>query len=1364
MKKGLLTVMGFFLVCLANATDYYWVGGTTTASIGAANTLSLSLGGAPVAAFTPTTADVIYFDGADISSTAGVQTGTITFNQAAASYTIGQIIIRNNQAVVYNSSSSGRNLSIGGGIAGIDFSIAAGSSFTQTGQSITVTIVTGNTASISGNYTCGGGSNTHRLIGEDASSITFQSGSNFAPGSSGNPFGTTNLNSVVFASGSNYNQGSTGANPFGATAPNSVVVFQAGSNFNLQANTAPAMNGRTYGNFIANFATLNQSLTGSTGCTILGNLTITNGTLNMNLTGTMRIGGNISVASGRTLTFTPSTATNVEFNGTAAQSITNSGGTLTFAANANVLISNTTAAVTFATAQTISGSTTVNANATLATSASLTLSGTPTINGTFRINQGGYASGGTWTYGTNAKLIYNHTSGTYGPIHAGHSYWPATNGPRRVEVANKVSGGINMGVARTVADSFVTAAGVNGTALTLNGVCQLNDGGFFNTTPVYGGASTLVYNTGTNYGRNNELTTGTGIPANITINAGSGLDYGNGATGTARTLTGNLTVNGGFFMDFGSNDMTQPLTVNGNVSIGTAGTLSLSDASGGDIWVGGNWTLNGSAAFNPKSRTVFFINSTNSTITAPSLASFDFMIVDKSGGGEVILASNATINQTLTLSNGNLSIVANTLTLNAGVSRTAGNFKGGNSSNLTVNGAAGSLFFASGGTNNYLRNLTLGTGGSATLGNALNITDNDGSAEGVLAVNSTSGGLTTGGNLTLKSSASGTARVAAGRTSGGYITGDVTVERFIPQNTRKGWRLLASNTSGQTINAAWQEGAVGDGVNPNPGFGTIITGRTSTFGTLTAANTAGYDALSAGHGLLKYNPATDNLDPVANTNATNIESEQGYFLFVRGNRQAGSIDAGTPTAPTTSTVLRSKGTLFTGNQPAVATGAQGWALVRNPYASRIDMRNISRSASLVDAFQVWDPKVNTVGVYQTFTKNLVSGNYEVTPGGGSYGTSGSVQNFIESGLAFFIQGATGETATVTESCKTSGSSVAFRPSSPQNAGQRVFYSLYAVNAATTDLADGGYVDFDNLYVNTVDGYDVHKSPNFSENFGLIRDGVSLVVERRSAINRNDTLFFNMNSLRNITYRIDLSAVNIDPVINTAFLEDRFTGTSTPIDLTGSTTSYTFQASTTAGSKAADRFRLVFRQSVVVPVNIVSVKAVQVNRDIRVEWKVASQVNVARYEVERSADGRSFTRAEELAASGTEVYSWLDAGVTTGTHFYRIRAVDQNGTFRYSSVVKVQVGSGKAGITVSPNPVTGNFLNLQFSNVEAGKYGIRLINMAGQTVYKREMQHAGGSASESFVLPSGIPSGQYQLDVVTPGNLHEVHPVIIQSGF
>ena len=91
------------------------------------------------------------------------------------------------------------------------------------------------------------------------------------------------------------------------------------------------------------------------------------------------------------------------------------------------------------------------------------------------------------------------------------------------------------------------------------------------------------------------------------------------------------------------------------------------------------------------------------------------------------------------------------------------------------------------------------------------------------------------------------------------------------------------------------------------------------------------------------------------------------------------------TSPVTATVLRTKGNLYTGDQAPVPVTAGKFASIGNPYASALDMRNITKTG-LKDFFYVWDPNLggsSGFGGYQTFSYN--GADYVITPGLGSYG-------------------------------------------------------------------------------------------------------------------------------------------------------------------------------------------------------------------------------------------------------------------------------------------------------------------------------------------------------------------------------------------
>ncbi len=254
----------------------------------------------------------------------------------------------------------------------------------------------------------------------------------------------------------------------------------------------------------------------------------------------------------------------------------------------------------------------------------LTNNGAISVIGTFQINQGGYATGGTWSYGASGTLIFNHTSGTYGAINASHSYWPSSNSPFNVSINNASSGGINLGVSRTVAGTFATAAGValsSSSVLTITGTCQINSGGFFTNTPTYGSASTLIYNTASNSNYNvgnewtgNSTTAGLGIPQNVTVQNNVTITM----PSTNRGLAGNLTV------------------LSGGITL---------NATSGDMYVGGNWTIGSSASQINNSRAVFFNGGSNQTMTKTGGGTlfFDYLVVDKSAGTLYLdIAPNAT--------------------------------------------------------------------------------------------------------------------------------------------------------------------------------------------------------------------------------------------------------------------------------------------------------------------------------------------------------------------------------------------------------------------------------------------------------------------------------------------------------------------------------------------------------------------------------------------------------------------------------------------------------------------------------------------------------------------------------------------------
>ena len=700
---------------------------------------------------TPATDDVLVFNN-----------GATTTVTNVPAETIGQLSVTGNTTVNLQAAAV-VTLAIAGG-AGTDLSVDSGSALNcNTTNAITVALGAGATGSVSGAMTLSSSASTaHRLTAADAGGITFQNGSTFTAGTNfnGNAFGTTSLNSVVFASGSTF-VFIAGGNPFGAGQPNSVVVFQSGSLYKQQGTGTPSFSGRTYANFELNVAGT-VSVNGGNAVS-LDNLTITQGTLNFGMTATPghAIKGNISVASGATLNFNPASAGTVNFSGASAQTISNSG---TFSTNANqtFVVANTNG-VTVNNALTFNGPTTVNSGATLATSATLTTNGAVAVNGNLQINQNGfYAGTGTYTYDpVNATLVFNNSSGSF-VVSGTPVFWPTTNGPQNVNV--KGAGGITLNVARTVGLLFQYAAGVSGAGnLTLNGTSQVNNGGFTSGSPTYGSSSLLKYNLNTSYGRNGEwlpnATSGAGYPVNVQLSNNTNLDLPNGSSNAFFQMSGNLTIDSGSTMNLnGSPAMTLPLISLGNVT--NNGTLTLSNALGGDLKLQGSFTNN--ATFTPNNRAVFFEGANMQSITALSGAlSIPYVVISKSGGTVSLnntdlttLAPNAGASINFVGGNSTLTLNGRTLTLGSSIGNTpAGSgFIGDTSAGMSLQdggsaGSMGTLTFVSG--SQSLQNLTVnraGGVGTVILGSNLTVGGTLALTAGQVITNTNT--LTTAGTVT----------------------------------------------------------------------------------------------------------------------------------------------------------------------------------------------------------------------------------------------------------------------------------------------------------------------------------------------------------------------------------------------------------------------------------------------------------------------------------------------------------------------------------------------------------------------------------------------------------------------------------------
>lgn len=680
-----------------------------------------------------------------------------------------------------------------------------------------------------------------------------------------------------------------------------------------------------------------------------------------------------------------------------------------------------------------------------------------------------------------------------------------------------------------------------------------------NAVPVVGVASFCITDTS-----GNPITAKqSGETLNIKITAMDGANCtGNVFTGFNGTVvlssTTSMLLGGG----------TTAVFVNGvlasySVAMGTPATsVSLSAINSDDPSTKGTATFDVSAAVWKGTTSTDFNTASNWTGSFVPLSGADISY-DAAANNDCYLDQNRTvagINFNNTTKKLNLN--GKTLTINGAISGngvSSGLLTGGVSSSLvfTGTGNAGTFYMdqASLGTSNVLNNLTLNRTslGSVTLGNAVGL-------KGILTV--TAGTFNTGNQITFKSDLNTTAVVAPVT---GVINGAVTVERFIP--ARRAFRFLASPvTTTTSIRTNWQEG-VNNGTtssnsNPNPGYGTHITGSVS--------GENGFDAtLTTNPSMFTFVNSTGLWSSsISNTDVNVLGAGVPYRIMIRGDR---SINLNTNTPTPTNTTLRANGNLYTGTKVItdLSSTAGGYNFIGNPYQSPVDMNQVLQASTNLNKvfYYIWDPTLNVRGGYVSV---------DVGTGDKSIATS-SATKYLQPWQSCFVKTDFAGSASLSfqEAHKqTSTSNVnVFRKA---DVASSLKLELYEANAFanSANLSDALLLQFASGQNNEVDGYDADKFTNLDENFATNNNGSLLSIERRDLPQAEEVIPLYVNQYRNTNYTIVAKAKNIGGLY--PFLYDKYTQVYTEIP-SDDAVAYNYSVvGTDVQSTASSRFNVVFK--------------------------------------------------------------------------------------------------------------------------------------------------------------------------------------------
>jgi hypothetical protein len=875
----------------------------------------------------------------------------------------------------------------------------------------------------------------------------------------------------------------------------------------------------------------------------------------------------------------------------------------------------------------------------------------------------------------------------------------------------------------------------------VNGIMEVETGGTFNAgtgnivfdppywMPVTG---TITFNNVSVVG-NNTLT----IPANSDITLNGNLSI---ASNTTVNHAGNISFNPG-------SSVSNSGTISGNpVPSGIPFVTLASGSSGGGVINAGRWMLLSPTVFTVTDNITFTsspqivtiqegaeMDLGSFTITCDSVYVYGSVKITHAGGlagafgtAKVVFGSNASLNyaadsaiQSVTPASYHQLVLSGNATkvFDTGTYNISGDFihSGGATvfeigSTVQFNGSTQAIAGGNFHNLNIVNNGTKTLNGPTRVRSLLNVTSN--------AV------LASAGYLTLGSDATATAAVGP-LTGTSDITGNVTVERYIPAAGRK-WRFMACQVSNASLASGWQNQIHVTG----PGTG----------GSLGTTNSNGFDwTQSAAPSIFWYNEnqAIDynsRWQTIPNTSVT-IPPGRGYRIFIRGDKvqQGVSLINGSSYTPLPVT-LSASSTLNKGTIPIAltcsngCTANDGWNLVGNPYPSAIDWNDASwmteRSANIGQTIYVFNPVNNQWSSWNPF--------------GGSVNGGSSV---IGSGQAFFVKVTGSATLNFKEQYKTS------------NLITGIFGKASAAGRILVSLYDTALLDETVVYLQTnatkdvEDPYDGYK-PALSDNSISSYTSVNLRKLIFNAIHApgrevTDTIFLHtpMPALTATRTLLFSGSSSFTHGI-TLYLVDHFGNAVTQIT---ESMEYSFEIrSSVPATYAANRFMILVCGSSNLPVRFGTVAAVRQYNKVLVNWTTVSEKDNDHFVVEKSADGERFVEAGRVKAAGFSdkvlSYSFTDDNPVNGTNYYRVRQVDRNNAGTLTHTVSVDLRFEKrsmSNLSVYPIPAT---TTLHLEGVNEEEIGdLTVTDLAG-----RELVRPGDAGVSIDVSP--LVAGSYVLVV------------------
>lgn len=169
-----------------------------------------------------------------------------------------------------------------------------------------------------------------------------------------------------------------------------------------------------------------------------------------------------------------------------------------------------------------------------------------------------------------------------------------------------------------------------------------------------------------------------------------------------------------------------------------------------------------------------------------------------------------------------------------------------------------------------------------------------------------------------------------------------------------------------------------------------------------------------------------------------------------------------------------------------------------------------------------------------------------------------------------------------------------------------------------------------------------------------------------------------------------------------------------------------------------------------PVKMTYFRSVALERSINLVWATTEESRSAYYDIERSNDGKEFSRIGRLNAQGMStsntVYTFSDHQPMKGVNYYRLKQVDLDGTYAKSKIVSAMFDENSSLFELLGNPSDGGSIHFLMRNLSKGD--LKLFDISGKPI----PYSITNSGNEFYLKPRHkLGQGLYILRVTDKGS-------------